>query len=213
MLPIFCFTMSAHSVTILSFLFLGIFCQIQAKTQFKNPILKENNSPSVIKVAGLYYMFTDDQSDHNKIPIYVSSDLTTWTLKGHVLSEKNFPKFALSPNETALNPDIHFIGGNYIIYFNIKAESGLSVIAAATSDSPAGPYKSLQKPVFEDHELSAWGPNVAQNGGYSIFCRYFEMKSERHFVPDKNYTIRHIARESCTKNKSKMTDLYISYTL
>lgn len=81
----------------------------------------------------------------NAFPIYVSTDLVTWTPMGHILPAAAKPAWAVSDYWA---PELHQVGSKWVAYFSARQSNGRLAIGAASADDPLGPYIALATPIM-----------------------------------------------------------------
>jgi len=125
-------------------------------------LMKGNRDASILKVDNLYYMVTHDNTEENRIPIYVSSNLKTWKFENHVFFPSNFPKWVNGTSDI-LHPELHYIEGVFVVYFTVHTEEKMT-IGVATAATPTGPFKDVGTPL-RDH---AHNPNIVFHGKFIL---------------------------------------------
>jgi arabinan endo-1,5-alpha-L-arabinosidase len=153
----------------------GITARQAAPQTFANPVFTPDlPDPSVFHDAstGEWYAYgttdywTSDSSSLHIMPIVESRDLTHWTFVRNVFSPAGSTPGAGSPDESAWAgnpylwaPEIHLIGGRYVMYYVASGTAaGGSAIGVATASSPAGPWHDSGGPLI--------GPEADPSGGY-----------------------------------------------
>jgi GH43 family beta-xylosidase len=96
--------------------------------------------PSLLRVDNTYYAFTTNVNVMGttlNIPVYSSTDLTTWTALGDALP-------SLGPWASrgfTWAPSVARIGTNWVLYYTaLFGASGVECIGVATASKPEGPY-------------------------------------------------------------------------
>ena len=93
------------------------------------------------------------------ISIFSSTDLVNWTYVRDALSA--LPTWAAA-NQELQTPAIKFIGGKYLLYYEVptsKASPGGSAIGVATATTPAGPFTDSGTPVVAQQTACGGGCN------------------------------------------------------
>jgi arabinan endo-1,5-alpha-L-arabinosidase len=123
---------------------------------YANPVINADfPDPTVIRAPdGLYYAYaTQTQRDGRWINIQLASsaDLVHWRYLGEALPLK--PSWA-SRTQDFWAPHVSRAGERYVLYFSAKPDTTLSdknagmCIGVATSQSPAGPYVDIGRPLL-----------------------------------------------------------------
>ncbi len=111
------------------------------------PVINSDAPDPSILAAGRYYFAFTTNAGGNNVPVYLSTDLSHWSLLGDampVLATWASPGFSWSPSVTA-SP-----GGGYQLFYDAfdQAEGG-QCIGRAVAPSPAGPFvDSSSTPFF-----------------------------------------------------------------
>lgn len=128
---------------------------------YRNPVFAHDApDPSVIRAADGYFYAYTTQSIYPagvlNLPILRSSDLVRWKLVGQVF--RSIPRWVVGgPAGDMWAPHAVAFGGKYYVYYaGRQYGSGIMAIGVATSDSPAGPFRDLGKPL-----ISGYRPYVA----------------------------------------------------
>jgi len=141
------------------------FGHLSISIEVVNPILENNRDPSVINVGGLFYMVSHDNSEENKIPIYVSTDLKSWKFENFVFSTTNFPTWSNGVRDDISHPEIHLVGKSYRVYFSVRSEERLK-IGVAFAPTPTGPYRDIGRPLWEQEQWNVSQPNLGRDGTF-----------------------------------------------
>jgi arabinan endo-1,5-alpha-L-arabinosidase len=122
--------------------------------QYQNPVLNRDfPDPDVIKAAdGWYYAYStesDTTRGHINIQGARSHDLVHWTYLGDVM-----PQLPAWGNKALVSwaPQVVQHAGRYYLFYSIvpnklRGDFGLC-LAVATSDSPAGPFVTTDRPMY-----------------------------------------------------------------
>ncbi len=119
---------------------------------YSNPVINANMpDPTVMRdTDGSFYLYGSD--DTNNIPVYKSSDLINWTLKGTAFTDATRPSLVQNGGELT-SPDINKIGDKYVLYFSESTSEGDECcIACAVADTPEGPFLNATK-LFSSDEI------------------------------------------------------------
>jgi len=157
------------SNTVIFFLFFLVFHHVQGR-QFNNPILSNHSFPGVIKVSNVYYMVaTDLFPDENiNIPIFSSKDLSNWKKVGEVFGQNDLPNWMNNSRRQFFSPEIHEVNGKFNVYFHTAYRIGeKNQIGVATASTPAGPYKDIGHPLFEDDGFNVGSPTIVRHGEFN----------------------------------------------
>ncbi|WP_169823303.1 family 43 glycosylhydrolase [Aldersonia kunmingensis] len=145
-----------------------------------NPIVKPVAAdPSIVRGPdGMYYLFStsDDWRDGRGLrllPIFKSFDLTNWMYAGTVFDR---PPAWQSGNRGLWAPDIHYVNGQYRLYYSLGGGDN-PCIGLATAASPTGPWTDLGRAVFCANDIGIKGtidPFLwADSAGQSLFVGNF----------------------------------------
>ncbi|KAJ6528101.1 glycosyl hydrolase [Mycena capillaripes] len=97
-----------------------------------------------------WYVYSTSSS-HGKVPYAISENFTSWTaVKGNALP--NAGSWVSSSNSAVWAPDVRQITSkSYVMYYTaFSAADGNHCIGAATSSTPAGPFKPQAAPIVCD---------------------------------------------------------------
>ena len=123
--------------------------------------------PSVLHVGNSYYMY----GTGSKVPMAVSSTGSTFSVVGSAKPAR--PAFGDANNALETAPEAAYINGRYVLYYD-EVVNGQYVIAASTSDSPAGPFTPTSQPVVQTSGVmtgSAFDPNIFIDNG-KVYMAY-----------------------------------------
>jgi beta-xylosidase len=139
---------------------------------YRNPIINGNDpDPGVIYVDGVYYASTTTTNDtqFEKFPIHSSKNLVDWTLEGYIFDQSNFPSWAKGVDTWA--PEIHYIGGQYVVYYVARDMAGVLCIGAASAPSVTGKFTDIGAPLEKNDTMGMIDPTYyVDNGiGYLIW--------------------------------------------
>lgn len=96
--------------------------------------------PFVLRSTSGYYAFTTNTSTGH-VPVWFSSDLSTWEALGDGLP--NLPGWAAPSSTQTWAPAVLQRGGNFVLYFTTRdSVSNRQCIGVATSSRPEGPFVS-----------------------------------------------------------------------
>jgi arabinan endo-1,5-alpha-L-arabinosidase len=138
----------------------------QAAGGYRNAVLNRDfPDPDVIRAGnGLYYAYStesDTTKGHINIQVARSHNLVRWHYLGDAL-----PKLPSWGNKAVVSwaPQVVRHGGRYHLYYSIvpnrlQSDFGLC-LAVATSRSPAGPFRTTNKPLYCGPTLSDIDPDV-----------------------------------------------------
>jgi GH43 family beta-xylosidase len=116
-----------------------------------NPVMASGCAdPGVVRDGSRYLMSCTSGNAANAFPIYVSTNLVTWTAMGHILPAAGKPAWAVSDFWA---PEIHPIGAGWVAYFSARGSDGKLAIGAATASDPLGPYTALPQPLVHDANM------------------------------------------------------------
>lgn len=135
-----------------------------------NPILPGfNPDPSVVYVDGVYYLVTSSFEYLPGLPIYRSTDLSDWTLIGHVVTRDSQVGIAASPTPGGVwAPTIRFRDGIFYVIVSVMFNARGCVVF--TSDNPGSTWsEGVELPAIDgiDPDL-AWGDDGVAYVTYSV---------------------------------------------
>jgi alpha-N-arabinofuranosidase len=173
--------------------------QRPAASQYRNPILQGfYPDPSIVQVAGDYYLVTSTFAYFPGIPIFHSTDLVNWTQIGNAISRSeqlDFGRLGLSRGVFA--PTISHRDGIFYI-LNTCVDCGGNFII--TARDPAGPWSNpvwlgaleggIDPALFFDDDGRTWivnnGPpegTPRYEGHRAIWIQEFDLGHLRSFGP------------------------------
>ncbi|HEY1697771.1 MAG TPA: glycoside hydrolase family 43 protein [Polyangiaceae bacterium] len=124
------------------------FMYTQCGGLYTNPVIPTDCPDPGVLHDGDHYVLTCTSGDAaDAYPIYTSPDLATWTLVGHVFPSGQWPAWAKSDFWA---PEVHAVGGNYVVYFSARGADGMLAIGAASAASATGPFTPLAEPLVHD---------------------------------------------------------------
>jgi arabinan endo-1,5-alpha-L-arabinosidase len=135
---------------------------------YTNPVIDANCPDPGVTQDGTRYVLTCTHTGGSGIfPIYTSTDMTRWSLKGKILASK--PGWA---NDRFWAPEIHKVAPNrYVAYYSASERSNNKLaIGAATASSATGPFTDIGRPLVSDPT-----PGV-------IDAHYFQASDGRRFL-------------------------------
>jgi len=118
--------------------------------------------PGVLHDGARYVLTCTSGDAADAYPIYTSPDLATWTLQGHVFPSGHWPAWAVSDFWA---PEIHVVGGQYVVYFSARGSDGMLAIGAASSPSALGPFTPLAQPLIHDASMGLIDASEITAGG------------------------------------------------
>ena len=119
----------------------------EGSLQYTNPLMSSNSpDPAVTRLrdgSGFLLVTTSDHLKSNTshvFPLYFSQDLIHWRLRSHVFRSSSLPVWAV---DRFYAPEVHMVGGRYVLYFTAEDRTGkLSCGAAvAASGDPFGGFE------------------------------------------------------------------------
>eukprot|EP01112_Ceratiomyxa_fruticulosa_P012804 TRINITY_DN3570_c0_g1_i3.p1 TRINITY_DN3570_c0_g1~~TRINITY_DN3570_c0_g1_i3.p1 ORF type:complete len:331 (-),score=47.04 TRINITY_DN3570_c0_g1_i3:95-1087(-) len=118
-------------------------CLLGSTFAYENPVVNNQcPDPGVFLLDEKTYFAvttTVNDSQVDKYPMRISNDLVNWTQIGYVFNGKNTPSWAVN---SFWAPEIHYISGNYFVYFAARDKTGRLCVGVAVSQSGNidGPY-------------------------------------------------------------------------
>jgi GH43 family beta-xylosidase len=115
---------------------------------YVNPVLTHGCAdPGVVRDGDHYIMSCTSGNAADAFPIYVSTDLVTWTAMGHILPSAAKPAWA---TRDFWAPEIHHVGSGWVAYFSARNTDGKLSIGAASAPTSLGPFTPLPQPLVHD---------------------------------------------------------------
>ncbi|HEY4000197.1 MAG TPA: glycoside hydrolase family 43 protein [Candidatus Xenobia bacterium] len=115
-------------------------------TTYTNPVIAHDApDPGVLRVDDTYYLVTTGDGPDGAFPLYTSRDLEHWKQMGSALPTR--PTWA---GGAWWAPELHQVGGRYLLYYSAETTAGQHVIGVAQSDQPQGPFQDVGKPLAAD---------------------------------------------------------------
>ncbi len=221
--------------TIITFTCLNIF----AKGKFNNPVIPGDLAdPTIISVDGKFFAACTSSEWAPHYPIFMSTDLINWDLKGHVFDKK--PQWT---KNSFWAPELYEINGKFYCYYTARQKANnISYIGVATADSPEGPYtdhgilvkhgsEAIDAFVFNDNgqlyiSWKAYGldkrpielvASKLSNDGFRLEGETFSllvddenigMEGQYHFRKDEYYYIVYAAHNCCGLDSNY--DVYVA---
>jgi len=133
---------------------------------YANPVVDVDcPDPGVMRDGDTYIMVC---TPGPKYPIRTSKDLVHWQAAGRVFSDTTKPAWGTG---SFWAPEIHKVGGRYVVYFSAtSSSSGTFAIGAASASSPTGPYTDIGHPLVTEPKPGA------------IDAHYFRASTGKHYV-------------------------------
>src|SRR5438045_2229026 len=89
---------------------------------YRNPLSTDDcPDPCVLRDGSEYYLYSTSSNRPDAYPIRRSRDLDHWTPAGHMFSQGEFPRWAVSDFWA---PEVHRFGRRYLAYFTARDRSG-----------------------------------------------------------------------------------------
>ncbi|MEB2325148.1 MAG: glycoside hydrolase family 43 protein, partial [Sorangiineae bacterium] len=131
---------------------------------YANPVVGTDcPDPGVLRAGDTYYMVCTPGPG---FPIRTSKDLVHWKREGSVFGSA--PGWA---SENFWAPEIHAVGGGYVVYYSARARSsGTYAIGAASAPAPGGPFTDLGHPLVTEPSPGA------------IDAHYFRASSGKQYI-------------------------------
>jgi GH43 family beta-xylosidase len=118
---------------------------------YTNPVISGDcPDPGVLHDGTQYVLTCTSGSAANAYPIYTSPDLATWTQTGYVFPAGAWPAWAKSDFWA---PEIHVVGGHYVVYFSARGADGMLAVGAAYATSATGPFTPLPQPLVHSASM------------------------------------------------------------
>jgi arabinan endo-1,5-alpha-L-arabinosidase len=118
---------------------------------YTNPVIAHDcPDPGVLHDGDRYVLSCTSGNASDAYPIYVSSDLATWTAQGHILPAAAKPAWTVSDFWA---PEIHKVGTHWVAYFSARGSDGVLAIGAASAPDPLGPFTALAQPLVHDANM------------------------------------------------------------
>jgi beta-xylosidase len=137
----------------------------QQRRAYENPVIAGDfPDPSVIRVGQDYWATATSGEWAPEFPILHSRDLVNWEVVGAVFQKR--PAWAI---RNFWAPEISAYRNRYFVYYTARKKGGPLCVAAASAESPQGPYT--------DH-----GPLVCQEIGSIDAMAVEDERGERYLV-------------------------------
>lgn len=118
---------------------------------YANPVIPTDcPDPGVLRDGSTYVLTCTSGNAADAYPIYTSPDLVTWTPAGHVFPQARKPSWAVSDFWA---PEIHRVGGHYVVYFSARGSDGKLAIGVASAPSATGPFTAPGQPLVHDASM------------------------------------------------------------
>lgn len=118
---------------------------------YANPVIPVDcPDPGVARDGATYYLSCTSGDAGGIYPIYVSTDLATWTRHGYIFPTGHAPSWATS-NFWA--PEIHRVGSGWVAYFSARHSDGTLSVGAASAPSPLGPFADRGAPLVHENGM------------------------------------------------------------
>jgi arabinan endo-1,5-alpha-L-arabinosidase len=115
-----------------------------------NPLVEANlPDPAVVRAGKTFYLTGTSNRAPNAMPLLKSKDLKSWEPAGHIFPEGGHPAWT-KDGSYFWAPEIHRVGGRYVVYYTAEDKSGKLALGAAWAQSPAGPWTDLGRPMLEN---------------------------------------------------------------
>jgi GH43 family beta-xylosidase len=110
---------------------------------YQNPVVTGCADPGAVRVGDRFYLSCTGGTGDDRLPIYQSEDLVSWTRVGWVFPAGNTPSWAEGHYWA---PELHEIPGGFAVYFSALA-GGKHVIGVASAADVRGPYVDSGAPI------------------------------------------------------------------
>src|SRR6478672_9661471 len=132
------------------------------------PLLTENlhpqilvgyGDPAVFKDGADYWLVATSNDAPDAFPILHSTDLRHWEPRGFVFPEGQEPAWAARGRNVAdfWAPEMARVGDEYWLCYTARQRSNALAIGLAKSDSPAGPWRDLGRPLLSAGAVNTTG--------------------------------------------------------
>jgi arabinan endo-1,5-alpha-L-arabinosidase len=112
---------------------------------YANPVIPVDcPDPGVVRDGATYYLSCTSGDAGGHYPIYVSTDLASWTRKGYIFPSGHAPSWATGDFWA---PEIHRVGSGWVAYFSARHSDGTLAVGAASASSPLGPFVDRGAPL------------------------------------------------------------------
>ncbi len=130
---------------------------------YANPVIPGDcPDPGVLHDGDRYVLTCTSGDAADAFPIYTSPDLASWTPAGHVFPSGHRPAWAVSDFWA---PEIHVVGGQYVVYFSARGSDGMLAVGAASSPAATGPFTPLAAPLVHDAAMGHIDASEITAGG------------------------------------------------
>lgn len=132
------------------------------------PLILENLSPrttagygdpAVLKTEEGYILVATSNDAPDAFPILRSDDLKSWTHQGFVFPEGEAPEWAAHGRQVGdfWAPEMARVGEEYWLVYTARQRNNALAIGLARSESPAGPWRDLGRPLLSAHAINSGG--------------------------------------------------------
>ncbi|MGI8908735.1 MAG: glycoside hydrolase family 43 protein [Candidatus Sumerlaeaceae bacterium] len=149
------FELGRHTKPVIGLM--GHHTSAQTSAFYPNPLTQTDAAdPSLLAHGNQLYLYSTGcmVRGGGAYPISVTSreDRTSWTSVGGVFSKETFPQWTMVGRCKYWAPEVHRIAGQLVCYFSVWDQNERFCIGAATSDSPAGPFRDVGAPLVSNPE-------------------------------------------------------------
>jgi GH43 family beta-xylosidase len=144
---------------------------------YQNSILPAGCAdPGVVRDGSRYVLACTSGNAHDAFPLFVSSDLVSWSSAGAIFPSTAKPSWATSDFWA---PEIHRVGAQWVAYFTARASDGQLSIGAATAASATGPFHDSGAPLVHDAAMGLIDATEFEDAGGT---RYLVWKEDGNAV-------------------------------
>lgn len=148
------------------------------------PLLTDNIAPGILYGYGdpavtrvedatgpRYYLLVTSNDAPDSFPILRSADLLRWEHAGFVFPAGHKPAWAADGPDISdyWAPEMHRLGGRYLVCFTARDLTGELAIGLATADAPEGPFVPLPEPVLRGGVIDAHILGTAEGGAWLVW--------------------------------------------
>jgi hypothetical protein len=127
--------------------------------------------PGVVRDGNRWVLACTSGNAPNAFPLFVSTDLVSWTPSGSIFPSAAKPAWAMSDFWA---PEVHRVGAQWIAYFTARDKDGQLSIGAATAASATGPFADSGAPLVHDASMGLIDATEFEDGNGTRYLLWKE---------------------------------------